>query len=134
VREAVTVLGSDGSDGSDGRARDLRNKALGAHGEALTARWYEARGYRVIERNWRCREGEIDLIVALANTVVFCEVKTRRSADYGLPAEAVDRRKQQKIRLTAAAWLRETGTRPTSMRFDVASVVQREVSVIEAAF
>jgi putative endonuclease len=131
VREAVTVLGSDGS---DGRARDLRNKALGAHGEALTARWYQARGYRVLDRNWHCREGEIDLIVALADTVVFCEVKTRRSADYGLPAEAVDRRKQRKVRAAAATWLRETSSRPAVIRFDVASVVQREVSVIEAAF
>jgi putative endonuclease len=114
--------------------RDLRNKALGAYGEELVARWYEQRGYRVLDRNWRCRDGEIDLIVALANTVVFCEVKTRRNLDYGLPAEAVGWKKQRTIRMAASAWMRETGSRPSVMRFDVASVVQREVSVIEAAF
>lgn len=121
-------------DGSGGSARDLSNKALGAHGETLTARWYEARGYRVLDRNWHCREGEIDLIVALANTVVFCEVKTRRSADYGLPAEAVDWRKQRRVRTAATAWMQATGRRPATIRFDVASVVQRQVTIIEAAF
>lgn len=119
----------------DGSARDLSNKALGAHGEALTARWYEARGYRLLARNWRCREGEIDLIAALADTVVFCEVKTRRSETFGLPAEAVGWKKQQTIRAVASAWLRSAaGVRPAVVRFDVASVVQRRVTVIENAF
>jgi putative endonuclease len=114
--------------------RDLRNKALGAYGEQLVARWYERRGYRVLDRNWRCREGELDLIVALANIVVFCEVKTRRNLDYGLPAEAVGWKKQRTIRAVASAWLRETRSRPSVVRFDVASVVRRDVSVIEGAF
>jgi putative endonuclease len=118
----------------DGSARDLSKRALGAYGEALVARWYEARGYRVLARNWRCREGEIDLIVALANNVVFCEVKTRRSDAFGLPAEAVGWQKQRKIRTAASIWLRRTGVHPTVVRFDVASVVQRQVDVIEAAF
>jgi putative endonuclease len=118
----------------DGSARDLSKKALGAYGENLVARWYEARGYRVVERNWRCREGEIDVIVALANTIVFCEVKTRRSEAFGLPAEAVGWKKQRKIRTAASIWMQRTGVRPAAIRFDVASVIQRKVTVIEGAF
>ena len=118
----------------DGSARDLSKKALGAYGEKLVGRWYEARGYRIVERNWRCREGEIDLIVALANTVVFCEVKTRRSEAFGLPAEAVGWKKQRKIRTAASIWMQRSSVHPAVIRFDVASVVQREVTVIEAAY
>ncbi len=118
----------------DGSARDLSNKALGAYGENLVAHWYEARGYRLLGRNWRCREGEIDLIVALAKTVVFCEVKTRRTDAFGLPAEAVGWQKQRKLRTAASVWMRLNRVHPAVVRFDVASVVQRKVDVIEAAF
>jgi putative endonuclease len=114
--------------------KDLGNKALGAYGEARAARWYEAHGYRVLERNWRCRDGEIDLIVALASTVVFCEVKTRRSEAYGLPVEAVGWKKQQRLRRLAAIWLQQSDVRPHRIRFDVASVVGGKVVVFDGAF
>jgi putative endonuclease len=113
---------------------NLGNKALGAYGEARAAQWYEAHGYRVLERNWRCRDGEIDLIVALTNTVVFCEVKTRRNEAYGLPVEAVGWKKQQRLRRLAAIWLHESDVRPSRIRFDVASVVGGKVVVFESAF
>ena len=74
------------------------------------------------------------MIVALANTVVFCEVKTRRSEAFGLPAEAVGWKKQRKIRTAASIWMQRSGVHPAVTRFDVASVVQREVTVIEAAY
>jgi putative endonuclease len=109
-------------------------RALGAHGEALAARWYEARGYRVVARNWRCREGELDLVLARGSTVVFCEVKTRRSTAYGSPAEAVTPTKQARIRRLAVRWLHDTGTRAASLRFDVAGVIADRVEVIEGAF
>ncbi len=109
-------------------------RALGAHGERLAARWYEARGYTVVDRNWRCRDGELDLVLAKGRTVVFCEVKTRSSAAYGSPAEAVTRTKQLRLRRLAVRWLDEHEARPGGLRFDVAGVVGREVSVIEAAF
>jgi putative endonuclease len=114
--------------------RDLSNKALGAYGESLVARWYETRGYTVVARNWRCREGEVDLIVALANTVVFCEVKTRSSDAFGVPASAVDWKKQRKLRALAAIWLQAADVRPRAVRFDVASVLKQRVEVFEAAF
>jgi len=109
-------------------------RALGARGEALAARWYEARGYTVVSRNWRCREGEIDLVLAHGRTLVFSEVKTRSSSAYGSPAEAVTRTKQLRLRRLAMRWLDAHEVRPGSLRFDVACVVGTTVEVIEAAF
>jgi putative endonuclease len=109
-------------------------RRLGAAGEAAAARWYSARGYEVVARNWRCREGEIDLIVRRGGTVVFCEVKARTSDAFGLPAEAVTRAKQQRLRGLAARWLAEGGVPAAEIRFDVASVLAGEVEVIEGAF
>lgn len=88
----------------------------------------------VVARNWRCRDGELDLIAVRARTVVFCEVKTRSSATYGSPAAAVTPDKQARIRRLAMRWLADSGVRSQSLRFDVACVIGREVTVIEAAF
>ena len=111
-------------------------RALGAAGEALAARWYEAAGYAVVDRNWRCREGELDLIVRNGRTYVFCEVKTRTSSVFGAPVEAVTRDKQMRIRRLAARWLQDGAPGPAKdIRFDVASVLgPREVEVVEGAF
>ena len=114
-------------------------RQVGADGEAAVARWYEAAGYAVIDRNWRVREGELDLVVQRAGTLVFCEVKTRRSNRFGLPVEAVTARKQQRLRLLAAQWLHAHGERVATIRFDVASVVPDgaggwQVAVLDNAF
>ncbi len=113
-----------------------RRQRLGASGEAAVAAWYEARGYRVLARNWRCREGELDLVVADDRVVVFCEVKTRSSDAFGAPVEAVTGAKQARIRRLAARWLGEQAAPPggRSVRFDVASVLAGVVEVIEGAF
>ena len=111
-----------------------RRNALGAHGETVAARWYEARGYRLVDRNWRCRDGELDLVLSKGRTLVFCEVKTRSSMAYGSPAEAVTATKQARIRKLAVQWLHDTGTRGAALRFDVAGVIGDQVDVIEAAF
>ncbi len=99
------------------------------------AAWYRARGYDVLARNWRCREGELDLVVAGGRQVVFCEVKTRSSTAFGAPVEAVTRAKPLRLRRLAARWLQEQGP-PTGaeIRFDVASVLGGAVDVIEDAF
>ncbi len=110
------------------------NRARGAAGEALAAAWYEANGDQVVARNWRCRDGELDLVVRSGSTLVFCEVKTRSSLAFGSPAEAVNRQKQQRIRRLAARYLSETGTHAGRVRFDVAAVLGRQVEVIVAAF
>ena len=113
-------------------------RALGAHGERLAATWYETRGARVLDRNWRCREGEIDLIVAVEGSsgpvVVFCEVKTRSGTAFGTPAEAVTPAKQARIRRVAMRWLDQHPAHRGAIRFDVATVVAGRVTVLEAAF
>ena len=118
-----------------------RRLDLGARGEELAAAWYGAQGYTVLDRNWRCREGELDLVLARAGTVVFCEVKTRSSVAFGLPAEAVTALKQQRLRRLAMRWLsgRPAGAGWANVRFDVACVtlrqgVEPQLEVIEAAF
>jgi putative endonuclease len=111
---------------------------LGAHGEAVVARWYEARGYTVLARNWRCRAGEIDLVLGRGPIVVVCEVKTRSSDRFGSPFDAVGWQKQQRLRRLAAEWLAAGATTDgrgrAEVRFDVASVLRGQVDVIEGAF
>lgn len=107
---------------------------LGAEGEDLSAAWYEAQGYRVVARNWRCREGELDLVLHQGDTIVFCEVKTRSSLAFGSPLEAVTPVKQRRIRRLAAAWLRETDGQASEVRFDVAAVLDGTVEVVQNAF
>jgi len=109
-------------------------RALGADGEAAVAAWYTDHGYEVVERNWRCRTGELDLIVRRGRTFVFCEVKTRSSDAFGAPVEAVTRAKQTRLRHLAARWLEDSPLRPTEIRFDVASVLAGEIEVLEGAF
>ncbi len=104
------------------------------------ANWYAGAGYRVLDRNWRCREGELDVVVARDSVLVFCEVKTRRSTAFGSPAEAVTVTKQRRIRALAMRWLDEhPAARARTLRFDVASVLAERgtppvIVVIEDAF
>ena len=113
-------------------------RALGAEGEAAVAAWYAGRGYDVVARNWRCPTGELDLVVRKGRTLVFCEVKTRTSAAFGAPVEAVTPAKQARLRRLAGAWLEEAGGAGAGsrgdLRFDVASVLAGEIEVIEGAF
>ena len=101
-------------------SRDRR--VLGIEGEAAAAVWYERRGFYVLERNWRCRSGEIDLVVAGAGLLVVCEVKTRTSSRFGTGAEAVDDRKQRRIRAVAVQYLQQPSAPRGQVRFDVAVV------------
>ncbi len=105
------------------RGVDPRRR-LGNAGEDAVAAWYDAAGYRVIDRNWRCHDGELDLVVAKGDTLVFCEVKTRASTRFGAPVEAVTGAKQRRLRMLAARWLAEHDTRRRTLRFDVASVMR----------
>ena len=111
-----------------------RRRALGASGEEAVASWYEARGYEIVVRNWRCREGELDLVVRDGRAFVFCEVKTRTSDAFGAPVEAVTRAKQERLRRLAARWLTEAPLHPREIRFDVASVMGDHIEVLEGAF
>jgi putative endonuclease len=115
---------------------------LGARGEDRAADWYRAAGYDLVARNWRCPEGELDLVVARPGELVFCEVKTRTSDRFGGAGEAVTAAKQRRLRVLASRFLAEhpaggggrpVGSRP-SIRFDVVAVTGSALEVIEAAF
>ena len=98
-------------------------KVLGARGEDLAVKYLKKKGYKVIERNYRCQRGEIDLVARQGDTLVFVEIKSRSSSGFGLPQEAVDRFKQDKLIEVARAYLAERRlTEDISMRFDVVAV------------
>jgi putative endonuclease len=97
--------------------------SLGRLGEAEAARLYEQMGCTVLERNFRCSIGEIDLIVREGRSLVFCEVKTRRTSRWGEPSEAVAGPKQARLRRLAAQWLNERRPGRCEIRFDVVSVI-----------
>ncbi len=78
---------------------------LGRAGEDRAARYFEDHGYAVLTRNWRCREGEIDLVVARGADIVVVEVKTRRGEGFGHPFEAIDARKRARLWRLAMAWM-----------------------------
>jgi putative endonuclease len=88
----------------------------------------------VLDRNWRCAEGELDLVLKSKDSIVFCEVKARRTDAYGSGAEAVTRRKQQRLRVLAYRWLASHEHEWAALRFDVAEVTGTRITVIERAF
>ena len=110
-------------------------KATGRSGENIAAQHLEQQGYTILERNYRLRIGEVDIIARDGEYLVFIEVKTRRSRKFGSPFEAVDVRKQQKIVKIASAYL-QGKERP--VRFDVVAVHLNEkdvrVEVLKNAF
>ncbi len=109
--------------------------ALGRFGEAKASDWYESNGYQVLERNYRTNRGEIDLICVAGSTVVFVEVKTRTSRRFGGGTDAVDARKQAKIRAVAATWLGSADRPFRDIRFDVVEADSRgNLTVWQAAF
>jgi putative endonuclease len=99
--------------------------AVGAYGERVAVRHLEAAGMVVLDRNWRCRDGEIDVVARDGDALVFCEVKTRRGTSHGTPAEAVGPAKANRLRRLALRWLAESGMHPPELRFDVVAVLAR---------
>jgi len=123
---------------------DAARAPLGARGEEAAAAWYLAGSYEVLDRNWRCAEGELDVVALSADgeVLVICEVKTRSSDSFGSPFDAVTPAKQRRLRTLAARWLsgaRRAGHHYECIRFDVAAVTRGdggmlEVEVLEDAF
>lgn len=95
---------------------------LGRLGERLASDALEARGYRIIERNFRCRSGEIDLVAEEGQDLVFVEVKARRGTAFGLPEEAVNSRKALKLQEVACYYLDQHNLPDCSWRIDVVAV------------
>ncbi len=108
--------------------------ALGAAGEDMAAAWYQRHGYELISRNWRCREGEIDIVARRGDVLVFCEVKTRSSTRFGTPAEAVTHTKRQRLRRLALQFLTTEPVRASQLRFDVAGILDGRLEVVQNAF
>lgn len=103
----------------------FNKKAFGKFGEDMTANYLTFRFYKIIERNYRKRNAEVDIIAQKGKTLCFVEVKTRSSDKFGTPCEAVDFRKQQKIILGAQNYLAQTNWQG-EVRFDVAEVYARK--------
>ena len=98
-------------------------KALGDRGEAVTAQYLRERGYALLASQWRCRYGELDLVARDRDgTICFVEVKLRGGDLAGLPREAVDRRKRERLRTAAEAYLSQHDLEDAAARFDVAEV------------
>jgi putative endonuclease len=107
------------------RAKD----AIGRYGEDVAARFLTDAGLVVLARNWRCREGELDIVATEGSTLIFCEVKTRSSVLFGTPAEAISATKAARIRRLAGAWLAQQRADDgpefwPELRFDVVSVLR----------
>lgn len=98
-------------------------KRLGERGEDAAAAYLERVGMTVVERNWRCPAGEVDIVALDGETLVLCEVKTRRTAAKGTPEDAVTPAKQRKYGTLAATYLQRNGIEPAEVRFDVISIL-----------
>jgi len=112
---------------------------LGHNAEDAAAEWYADNGYQVVARNWRCAQGEIDLLCCRVNppgctTLVVCEVKARSSNSHGHPLEAVTPAKQRRLRRLATAYLDGQSRRYDHIRFDVAAATQHALHIVESAF
>ena len=116
------------------RTPDHSNIARGRWGEDRAAEHYRRLGYEILDRNWRSPTGELDLVVRDGSTVVFSEVKARRSADYGPASSAVTVSKQRRIRQLAVEWLRANDVRAGSVRFDVVAITGTRLELIDDAF
>ena len=105
------------------KSKDL----LGRRGEELAAGYLESLGMLVVERNWRCPEGEIDIVALDGDALVIAEVKTRRSLDYGHPFEAVDAAKLARLHRLSSSWCREHDLDALRRRIDVVAVIDSGV-------
>lgn len=98
--------------------------AVGQYGEGVAVRHLTSQGFVVLERNWRCDLGEIDIVARDGAALVFCEVKTRSGEGYGSPLEAVTWRKARRLRQLAGRWLADHPVRPATVRVDVVGVTR----------
>ena len=97
-------------------------QAVGRYGEDVAERHLSEQGLVVLDRNWRCAEGEIDLVLRDGAALVICEVKTRSDDAFGTPHQAVTPAKLERLRRLAMHWVRERGVRPSEIRIDLVAV------------
>lgn len=110
------------------------NKVTGDNGEEIAYKYLKKKRYKILERNYRNPVGEIDIVAKYRGMIVFVEVKTRTSDYFGLPREAVDEYKQDKIRRVALGYLKHNRLMNELTRFDVIEILDGKVTHIENAF
>lgn len=102
----------------------MRTKnAVGRYGEDVAARYLAGEGFAILERNWRCELGEIDIVAREGDALVICEVKTRRGLNYGSPLESITYRKLTTLRKLAGRWLQTHQLKPGAIRIDIVAVL-----------
>ena len=101
----------------------LNNSELGKIGEDIASIYLQDLGYEILERNFRFKRVELDIVAQSGSTLVFCEVKTRRSLSHGIPSDAITPLKLQHIRTAALHWLGNNKPRHQGIRFDAISVI-----------
>lgn len=113
----------------------MNNRKVGHRWEVYAATYLNAQGYKILELNFNCKYGEIDIIAKDGNYLVFCEVKFRKTAEAGLPEEAVSFYKQKRI-MSSALFYMSFHHLPddTEVRFDVVSILGSEITLIKNAF
>jgi putative endonuclease len=109
-------------DAAGSEAATTRREALGRYGERVAARYLTDLGMLLVDRNWRCASGEIDLVLRDADVLVVCEVKTRRSEVCGSPHEAVTPEKLERLQRLALLWAEAHEVRPGEVRLDLVAV------------
>ncbi|MBQ2711386.1 MAG: YraN family protein [Clostridia bacterium] len=112
----------------------MNKRIVGLKGEDIAAKYLEKHKYKIIERNFACRFGEIDIIAKDGKFIVFIEVKRRKSLKFGRPCEAVDLKKQQTIVTCATYYLSMKALVGKPVRFDVVEILGEEVNLIKDAF
>jgi putative endonuclease len=115
----MTSTSTAGS-GTSGSAK----QSLGAYGERVAATHLVERGLVLLDRNWRCGEGEVDLVLREGPVLVVCEVKTRTSTRYGTPHEAITDAKLERLQRLGQRWAAEHGVRPEEFRVDLVAVLR----------
>ncbi|WP_272035017.1 YraN family protein [Paenibacillus sp. JJ-100] len=110
----------------------MTRQQKGRIGEEEACRWLEEKNYHILERNWRCRSGEVDIIATHENLLIFVEVRSRSShVIFGTPQESVDQRKMQQVRSTAAVYIQRSGEHHRQVRFDVIAVMINHTGEVE---
>ena len=112
----------------------IDNVKVGKYGEDLATEYLKSNGYYILDRNFKCKIGEIDIVAKKDSAIIFIEVKTRSSDRFGMPREAVNYYKQRKIRNVANVYLKFKRLIDHSCRFDVIEILDGEITHIENCF
>jgi putative endonuclease len=109
----------------------MKRHHIGAWGEEIASQYLEAKGYRILARNWRTQEGEVDLVAQDGETVVFVEVKTRTSKDFGWPEESITATKRRRLQRSALAYLSDQDLIDILWRIDVIAIDRNQSGGVE---